>query len=378
MNNLKDILLPVATLTGMIIGVGFFALPYITLKVGLPIMLVYFLVLGIIITIIHLIFGKLAVNTPDFKRFPGFVKFHLGEKAEKLALTTSIIGGLGGLLAYLIVGSTFLESLLSSYLNIETIWYVLIYFSLGSFFVFSGIKSISKLSFWFLSFFFFLLIVMFNRFSSMIQVDNFFLGSTNTIKDFFLPYGAVLYSIWGVSLIPSVEEMLRGKKQLVKKTILLATFVPIIIYLCFIYLILGLTGVNTTEMALVGLESHIGPVMVNLLLILGILTTFTSYVSSGLVLKQVLAYDLKIEKSLSWVITCFIPLISLLAGLDNFIGIISLLGGVGLSSDGILILLMYRKDINKEQGTNKKYFWFLPLIIIFVLGIIYELTYFFS
>ena len=97
MHNLKSIILPIATLTGMIIGVGFFALPYITLKVGLPVILIYFLILGIIVTTIHLIFGKLAVKTPDFKRFPGFVKFYLGEQVEKLALTSSIIGGLGGL-----------------------------------------------------------------------------------------------------------------------------------------------------------------------------------------------------------------------------------------------------------------------------------------
>ena len=143
-------------------------------------------------------------------------------------------------------------------------------------------------------------------------------------------------------------------------------------------MILGLTGINTTEMALVGLESHIGAEIVSLSLILGILTTFTSYVASGLVLKKVFMYDLKMKKEFAWAITCFVPLISLLAGLDNFIGIISLLGGVGLSFNGILILLMYKESINKEKGTHKKYFWFSPLILVFVLGIIYELIYFFS
>ena len=378
MHNLKDIVFPVTTLVSMIIGVGFFSLPYITLKVGFFLMLFYFLILGIIVTIIHSIFGKLAVKTPDFKRFPGFVKFYLGDQAEKIALISSIIGGLGGLLAYLLVGSTFLQNLLSPFLSISTNNYILIYFVLGSFFVFSGIKSISKLSFWFLVFFFLVLIMMFNHFSSMIQIDNLFLGSANTIKDFFLPYGAVLYSLWGVSLIPDVEEMLKGKKRLVGKTVLFATIIPIIIYLCFIYLILGLTGINTTEMALVGLESHIGAEIVSLSLILGILTTFTSYVASGLVLKKVFMYDLKMKKEFAWAITCFVPLISLLAGLDNFIGIISLLGGVGLSFNGILILLMYKESINKEKGTHKKYFWFSPLILVFVLGIIYELIYFFS
>lgn len=378
MNDFKNIIVPVSILVSMIIGVGFFALPYITLRTGFPLMLAYFLVLGTITIIIHLMFGKLALKTPDFKRFPGFVKFYLGKDIEKISLFSSIIGGLGGLLAYLIVGSTFLENLLSPFFNIGTNNYIFIYFALGAFFVFSGIKIISKLSFWLLGFFFLVLIAMFNNFSSMVQVNNLFLGSAHTIKDFFLPYGAVLYSVWGVSLIPEIEETLRGKKQLMGKTIFWATLVPMIVYLCFIYLILGLTGVNTTEMALVGLESHIGPEIANLALILGTLTTFTSYVASGLVLKKVFMYDLKIKKELAWVITCFVPLIFLLAGLNNFIKTISLLGGIGLSIDGIFILLMYKESINREKGTHRKYFWFSPLIVIFILGIIYELVYFFS
>ncbi|PIR07544.1 hypothetical protein COV54_00500, partial [Candidatus Jorgensenbacteria bacterium CG11_big_fil_rev_8_21_14_0_20_38_23] len=62
----------IATLSGTIIGVGLFALPYITLKVGFWVMLCYFLVLGALVILIHSFFGELALKTPDYKRLPGF------------------------------------------------------------------------------------------------------------------------------------------------------------------------------------------------------------------------------------------------------------------------------------------------------------------
>lgn len=94
----------IATLSGTIIGVGLFALPYITLKVGFWVMLCYFLVLGALVILIHSFFGELALKTPDFKRLPGFAKFHLGNWGERIALISTILGIFGAILAYLIVG----------------------------------------------------------------------------------------------------------------------------------------------------------------------------------------------------------------------------------------------------------------------------------
>ncbi len=376
MNELKQIILPTTVLAGMIIGVGFFSLPYITLQVGLPFMLIYFLILGTIVTIVHLIFGEVALNTPDFKRMPGFAKFYLGKRGEIISFFFSIFVGLGGLLAYLIVGGSFLESLLSPFLRLNNSFYTLIYFAFASFFIYFGIKAIAKLNFWALGFLFLVLIAIFNNSYQAIEIENLFLGSVETIKDAFLPYGAVLYSLWGATLIPNIEEMLNRKKHLIEETIVTASLIPPIVYFVFIYLVLGLRGVNTSPTALIGLESQIRAEIVNLALILGLLTTFTSFVSSGLVLKNIFMYDLKIGKNISWFIVCFVPLFLFFLGMDNFIQVISLLGGIGFSIDGILILLMYKKL--KERKKERVTFWIFPLILVFVLGMAYELIYFFS
>lgn len=374
--SISKIIYPIATLSGAIVGVGLFSLPYITSKAGFLIMLIYFLVLGALVTLVHLFFGELSLVTPDFKRLPGFARFHLGNWAEKIALISTVLGAFGAILAYLIVGGKFLENLLSPILGGNNLLYTLFYFVLGASLILFGIKIIAKIEFWALILFFLVLIAIFFQEHTLIVSENLIsypqksnLGGA--IPIWFLPYGAVLFSLWGASLIPEIEEMLRNNKKLLKKIIPLATLIPIVIYLFFIYLVLGITGPGTSESALIGLRNYLGEGTMNLILFFGFLTTFTSFIVFGLTLRKVFWYDLKVGKNLAWALTCFIPLILFLAGIKSFIGVIGLVGGIMLGINGVLILLMYQKIKAK-----KFLFLTLPLILIFAFGIIYEIIYF--
>ena len=360
----------IATIAGTIIGVGLFSLPYITLKVGIPVMLFYFLILGFLVTVIHLFFGEIALQTPDYKRLPGFAKIHLGGWAEKVSLVSTILGLFGALLAYLIVGGEFLKGLLFPFFGGSSVLYVLLYFFIGSLLIFLGIKAVAKIQFWGMLLFLIILALIFFKGKGLIDVDNllFSFGRGN-FKDFFLPYGPTLFSLWGVTLIPEAEEMVLDRKQLLKKIIVISTLIPVLVYLFFIFLVLGITGSQTTESGLTGLVNFLGSGAVRLGFLFGLLTTFTSFIAFGLTLKKVFSYDLKIKKEFAWALTCFVPLILFFLGIKQFIPVISFVGGVMLGVDGILILLMYHK-------IKKKPLLVYPLILIFVLGIIYEIIYF--
>lgn len=368
-NKYMKLIYAIATLSGTIIGVGLFALPYLALKVGFWIVLGYFLVLGTVVILIHLFFGELSLKTPDFKRLPGFAKIYLGNWGQNLAYFSTILGIFGAILAYLIVGGEFLTELLSPIFGGGSLIYTLLYFSIGAALIFFGIKAIAKIEFWGLVLFFIILLVMFFRGKSSIVIENLFLSSDTS--HIFLPYGIILFSLWGAALIPEVEEMLEGagRKETLKWVIPVAILIPMVVYLFFIYLILGITGPQTTESALTGLKNVLGDGIVSLVIIFGLLTTFTSFISLGLTLKKVLWYDLKLTKNLAWLITCFLPLILFLIGIKNFIPVIAFVGGVMLGIDGILILLMYRK-------IKPKQILVYPLFLILIGGIIYEITYF--
>jgi amino acid permease len=364
------IIYAISVLVGTIIGVGIFALPYITLKVGLWVMLGYFLILGSLVVLIHSFFGELALKTPDLKRLPGFAKIYLGKKGEFLAYLLLILGILGALLAYLIVGGEFLAQLFSLFFETklnQTI-FIIFYFLLGSLLIFFGIKPIARIELGSIFLFVLILFLVFLKGKDLINFQNLFPQPDWSFL--FLPYGAVIFSLWGTALIPEIEEVLGERKKFLKLVIFSSILISAIIYLFFIYLVLGISGFQTSENALTGLKGILDKNSLALLFLFGILTTFTSFITLGLTLKKVFWYDLKLRKGFAWLITSFSPLILYFLGFQRFIAVISLTGGITIALEGILILLMYQK-IRPERRILT---YFLMLILFF--GIIYSIIYF--
>lgn len=368
----KNYVYPIATLSGSIIGVGFLSLPYITLQVGIFTMLFYFVVLTALMLSIHLIFSQISLKTPDYKRFPGFVGYYLGDSAKKITLVLTIFGLCGVLLAYLIIGGEFLTIIFSPLLGGNSLLYVMLYFLAASSIIYFGAKTISRVEFWALFFFLIVLIIVFFKSFSHIKLENIFLNNVPIVKNWklmFLPYGAILFALWGTGLIPEVEEMLIGRKHTLKKIIIIATLIPAVMYFLFVLMILSITGQATTDSALGGLKYFFGNGIFSLALFVGVATTFTAFIANGLLLKKIFMYDMGLKEFNSWALTCGIPLILFLVGLNAFIPLISFVGGVFLGINGILILLIYRKI-----GGRKIIIY--PLLLVFLLGIVYEMVYF--
>ncbi len=160
--------------------------------------------------------------------------------------------------------------------------------------------------------------------------------------------------------------MIIGKKKNLKKIVVLSTIIISVFYLLFILLILGITGGQTDQTALTGLQKFLGNGVALVCLFLGTVTTITAFVAQGIVFKKVLIYDLKIKHWQAFVMTCFTPLILFLLGLKFFIPLISLTGAFVLGVDGIFILLMYKK-------IGGKTIVIYPLSLVFLFGIVYEI-----
>ena len=363
----KNYVYPVSILSGSIIGVGFLSLPYVASKVGIWLMIFYMVALTALVATIHVILGEIALKTPDFKRWPGFVGFYFGDWAKRIILIPIVLGSFGVLLAYLIVGSQFLNAIFSPIFGGDFFMYLFIYFAVLSFAVYFGTKLVSRLEFTAITFLLISLFLIFDKGFSSIDLSNIFNQNliSNT-KNLFLPYGAILFSLWGTALIPEAEEMIRGHKQNLRKIIITATLIPAAIYLLFVFLVLGITGTQTTESALIGIKNVLGDGITSVILFVGVVTTFTAFIAHGLFLKKVFMYDLGLKEKPSWALVCLTPLILFTLGFNSFIGIVSFIGGVLLGVDGILILLMYKKIGGKK-------IIIYPLILVFILGIIYSL-----
>ena len=183
-------------------------------------------------------------------------------------------------------------------------------------------------------------------------------------------YGALLFSLWGAGFIPEIEEMVSRRKKSLKRIMIIATVGTGIFYFLFALLIVSITGVNTSESALVALQNSLGSGVVSIVLLMGVITTFMAYIAEGILLKKIFMYDMGQKKIPSWLVVCFAPLALFMLGFNSFVPVISFIGGVLLSIDGILILLIYRK-------IGGRTIILYPMIAVFILGFIYELVYFF-
>ncbi|MEA2092422.1 MAG: aromatic amino acid transport family protein [Patescibacteria group bacterium] len=367
----------VAILSGTIIGAGIFALPYLAKEVGFLNMLLYLFVIGGVSVLVHLFFGNLSRRTPDFLRLPGFAEIHLGSWAKKISMITGICGLMGATLAYIILGGSFLNSLLPevslSFMESET-FYSLVYFFLGATFIYFGVKAVGKISFYGVISFIVVLFFIFIRGWSSIEIGNItnFMTFKGSFSDFFLPYGVILFSFQGAALIPEIEELLKGQKENLNKAIILGVTIPLFLYIFFIIIVLGITGGSTTSESIIGLQENLTNGVISAALIFGILVTFTSFVAVGLTLKKIIWYDLKIPENMSFLITMFVPLFLFGIGIRSYIDVIGVIGAIFLAIDAIFITVMYQK-----YKTARYCFITCPLIVVFVLGIIYQICYYF-
>jgi len=366
----KSYIYPIAVFSGGMIGVGFFSLPYIAMKVGVWEMLGYFLVLTGLVVAINLIFCKISLKTPDYKRFPGFVGYYLGKWPKIFSLMSVTFSTFGVLLVYLLVGGQFLASFFQLILPAGNLVYVLVYFFLVSIIIYFDIKVVAKAEFWVLFLLFSSLVLIFFSCFAQIKISNIFITDFKLqISNLFLPYGPILFALWGIGLIPEVEEMIRADKKRLKSIITISTLIVSVFYLLFIFLILGISGNQTDQSALTGLKFFLPNILASAALLIGAFATFTAFVTQGTILKKTLIFDLKIKHWQAFVMTCSVPLILFLAGLRSFIPLLSFIGGVLLGVDGIFILMMYKKIGGKK-------IIIYPLSLVFLFGIIYEIMYF--
>jgi amino acid permease len=370
---LKTFILPFTIMVNTTVGIGIFALPFVVSKAGILISMAYFVVLGAAAISIHLMFAEISLATPDYKRMPGFAKIHLGRWAEIYEYFSIMLGFLASLAAFIIIGGEFLFEICGPIFGGSQFFYNMAYGLAGAILVYLGINIVSRIGFWGLIIFLAIFTTIIAKGLPLINFDNFTLAAANP-RDLFLPYGAILYSLWASSSIPEVEEMLgrKNRKDLLKKTVFVSGITAALVYLFFSLTIAGITGNATTPSALIGLKDIFGAGISNLLFFFGLVTSFTSFIIMGLTLKKVLAYDCGLNKNIAWTIAAIGPLALVAAGLNDFVSIFGVVGGIVLGIDAILILLMYQKI--KPDKKNLAY----PLFLIFGTGIILEILHIFN
>ena len=369
-----EFLKALAIFTGTIVGVGIFGLPFVAMKVGFWVVVAYFVGVAIVAVIVQSLLGEVARDTHKIARIPGYAEEYIGPGAKKIAFVISSLGLMGALLAYLILGGTFLHSLLAGSFGGSVIMYILLFFGSGAFLIFCSIKNIAQFELVMFVIFAAILILFFIQGFPSVNVLN-FNGFNPKLITF--PYGIILFSLWGIALVPEVKEIVERDRKKLQQVIAWGVILAALCYLIFIITVLGVSGPETTKDAISGFAKKIGPQIIAIGYIFGLITTFTSFVALGMTLKKIFWLDFHWPKNLSWAVACFTPLILYFCGLKNFLDIIGLTGALMLGLEAIVVIFIYRSFI-KKRFCQKAPWWLYLLIAFFVIGIALQFIYFFT
>lgn len=372
-------------IVGTIVGVGIFGLPYAIAKTGFLVGIPLLILLSGAVLCLHYLYGEIVLRTKRKQRLVGYAKKYLGSKGKSVASLSAIFGLLGSQLAYLIVGGEFLQFLSGNLLGKDLFVYIVIFLLIGSLVVLKDSTAIA--GFEFLMSVFLILVILLIFFSALprIQLNNF---NEINLSNAFLAYGVILFSLSGVVAIPEAIEYLKKnkskyhKKINYKKIIGIGTLLPHFLYILFIVATLGIVGNNISESAITSLQSFLGENVVMIGALFGLAAVITSFVTIGATLMKILWYDYRMPKIFSWLTVTVAPLILFVIGFRDFINVIGIVGAIMGGINGILIILIYQKA--KKRGDNKEpaYSIRMPgiikwgLVVVFVLGILYEFFYF--
>lgn len=370
----------VATLVGTIVGVGVFGLPYAFAKAGFFVGLVQLALLGSVTMIVHLMFGEIILRTKDKHNLPGYIEKYMGKRWEALISFSTILGIFGSMIAYILVGGTFIDILATKLLGVGEVsgnGVYLIFWLILTALIFLGLKTIEMVEF--VMTVILLIAVASIAFLALphINVENLLTFST---ENSFLPYGVILFSLAGTVAIPEIREILSGSEKKIRSAIFFGVLIPMLIYALFTLVINGVTGFSTSPEAISGLGAVIGWPVYVLGAIFGILAISTSYITFGYYLYETFLLDYGINKMLAHILIAIVPITFVLFGFRDFIAIIGFLGAVMGGFEGITMILTYLKakksgDRYPEYSLKIPHFIYYILILIFVIGIIYTLVY---
>lgn len=363
----------VLILSGMIIGVGMFGIPYSFVRVGFWLGAAELLIITVVIVWLHLLYGEVVLKTPQLHRLPGYVRMHLGKQIAWISWASAFFGILGTLLAYIVVGSIFLHAIF------QTVWgqssdffwavaiaalgalvtafpfkkealingvltSVLIAFVAGlALFLFPGVKAVNLAGF--------------------------------NIENLLVPYGVFLFALSGGVVIPDLVTVLGKDRARARSAIVVGTLIPAVLYFLFAFAVVGTVGVAVSEEAIRGLEPVAGSSAVLLGSMIGFLAVFTSFVILSASFQALLSIDSGFSRVFAWLVASGAPFLLYLAGFKNFIVVIGAVGAVAVGIDSALVILMQRRLRRKEGGSFSRfsYVWRTAIFIMIAAGALFEL-----
>lgn len=328
-------------LVGTIVGAGMFGIPFVFHATGFLTGIALLGGLAAAATLVHLAYAEIVLASPELHRLPGYVRHYLGPWFGKLATASYLFGLSGSLLAYVVLGGSFLGELLRWVVpSLPALAGPAVFYLFGIAVIARGIRfesvtnAILTIG---------LMLAIFGLALSVLPaVKIAHLAVPFRAAEIFTLYGVILFALAGAAIIPDMRRMLGAEGALrLRRLIIAGTLVPAAVYLLFAVAVVGVSGAATTPDAISGLAARFGQDYRLLGALIGVLATLTSFITLGLVLEGMFISDFSFGPQPAWLATAAIPAGLWLLGFQDFIAIIGAVGAIGIGLDSILILASY-------------------------------------
>src|SRR3989344_4472703 len=334
----------VFTLVGVTVGAGIFALPFVVAKAGFLTGVLVLLVVGLLMLLVSLYLGEVILRTKGKHQLSGLAEVYFGKWGKRVMLFILIFSVYGALFGYTLGGGELLGALF-------------------------GFKP--ELGSWI--FFIVLALVLLFDLAPFARFENLVLFSWRSLL---VPYGVVLFSYLGVSVLPEMSFELSERGKL-KKAIIYCVLISGGVYVLYVAAMAGVFGLEQEEVSVLAL-GRVSPFFFMLGAVFGLLALSTAFVALGFALKENFALDFKRSEGVSWVYVMIVPAFLLAMHVGGFVKVLNVTGVVGGGLLLVMILMMH--GVAQKSGKrvpefvmNKNKLLKFGIGVLIVLGMVYEL-----
>ena len=353
-----------AIIAAATVGDGIFALPYVFSRAGWLLGLFYLAGLGALVVLAHTVYLKTIEKVGEKERLLGLARRYLGPAGFWTGFVAIVVGLFLTLVAYLILGTQFVRLLVPSHSILYPLLLVWVFTSLTVILNDAGVVKLELMGIGFSS-----VIIIFIFVAAWPHITFSGIPAVNP-KEFFLPFGTVLFALAGwTGIEPAYESREKsGWRREPWRALALGTGLAALLSVMFAAGIIGSASAITPDTAS-GLA--LWPVWKrDVFAVLGLLAVWTVFMPLSREIKNSLEKDLGWSKLVSRSALIMLPLALVLAGFNNFLVVVGLVGGLFLSTQYLLIISVGRRALSLPRVQN----FFLDLVAaLFVLAAIYSI-----
>jgi len=372
----SDFLRASAVFSGGSLDVGIFGVPFVFAQSGFLLTFVLFIILAIMVAIIHIMLAEIGERTPGKHRLIGYARIYLGDRGKALLTVTVLCGTVGALVVYVLVAGTFLQVLFQSFgVQVHHMVLMGLFWMVMSLGVLAGLRTISRIEIVLVIGFFLAIVLFFIQGVPHIDYANF---TTFDPGKLFFAWGVLLFAFFHLPSVSESRVIIQNRGRLLRQVILTGTVLSAVLMLFFAFIVVGVTGANTSQEAIPGMVGTFGEGAVIVGAIMGLIAISASFLVLACNLRDTVMYDWNIPKATSTILAIITPVPFFVLSVVDSIVLLGLAGIVLSAINGCCVILIHTRA-QKKYPKGSDFPLKLPrfvygfLVTIFLIGSIYSI-----